>query len=144
MSSSEMIFNLWAIHEPNDKVVYGLAGRAYYACGTDEEKMALLKQLAVSDFVLAMRMPVPERFSMESDGETLTGLCRVTELYNPETTLFQEMFQELAGEIAYRYREDSGQETEVPDVLKVHQNPLFLITALVEDKDGFIRAVTGD
>lgn len=144
MSSSEMIFNLWAIHDPADKVVYGLAGRAYYACGTDDEKMALLKQLAVSDFVLATRMPVPERFCMESGDETLTGLCRVTELYNPETTLFHEMFQELAGEIAYRYQEDSGSEGDVPDMLHVPQNPLFLITALVEDKNGFIRAVTGD
>jgi hypothetical protein len=144
MSSSEMIFNLWAIHDPADKVVYGLAGRAYYACGTDEEKMTLLKQLAVSDFVLATRMPVPERFSMEADGETHTGLCRVTELYNPETTLFHEMFQELAGEIACRYQEDSGAEGDIPDLLRVPRNPLFLITALVEDKNGFVRAVAGE
>ncbi|NVN92363.1 MAG: hypothetical protein HXX11_17435 [Desulfuromonadales bacterium] len=144
MSTTEMIFNLWAIHDPDDKVVYGLAGRAYYACGTDEEKMALLKQFAVSDFVLATRMPVPERFSVESEGEALSGFCPLSELYNPETTLFQEMLQELEGEIAYRYTSDSGGEGEVPEVLKVPVNPLFLITALVEDKNGFIRALVGD
>lgn len=144
MSSGEMIFNLWAIHDPTDRVVYGLAGRAYYACGTDEEKMALLKQLAVSDFVLATRMPVPERFRMETGDETLTGLCSLTELYNPESTLFHEMFQELAGEIAYRYQADSGGEGDIPGMLMVPENPLFLITALVEDKNGFIRAVTGE
>lgn len=144
MNNPEMIFNFWAIHDPEDRVVYGLAGRAYYACGTDEEKMALLKKFAVSDFVLATRMPVPERFSMTSGGETLTGLCSMTELFNPETTLFQELLQELEREIAYRYRSDAGGEGEPPDLLRVPATPLFLITALVEDENGFIRAVVGE
>lgn len=144
MSNSEMIFNLWAIHDPDDRVVYGLAGRAYFACGSDEEKMDLLKKFAVSDFVLATRMPVPERFGMESGGETLTGLCSMAELFNPETTLFRELLQELEREIAYRYRSDAGGEGEPPQLLRIPDNPLFLITALVEDGNGFIRAVTGE
>lgn len=144
MNNAEIIYNFWAIHDPADKVVYGLAGRAYYACGTDEQKMALLKQFAVSDFVLATRMPVPDRYSVESDGETLAGYCKLTELYNPETTLFQEMVYELESEIIYRYKANSGGEGDVPDVLKAPANPLFLITALYEDENGFIKPVIGD
>src|SRR5450631_2956262 len=75
MNNPEIILNLWAIHDPDDNVIYGLAGRAYFAGGTDEQKLALLKQLAVSDFVMALRMPVPERFSIESGSETVPGLC---------------------------------------------------------------------
>lgn len=144
MINPEMIFNLWAIHDPEDKVVYGLAGRAYYACGTDEEKVELLKRFAISDYVLATRMPVPERFSVESGGETLAGFCALTELYNPETTLFQEMLRQLENEMIYRYKADTGGEGETPEVFKLPDNPLFLITALVEDEKGFIRAVAGD
>ena len=143
MHNPEIILNLWAIHDPGDNVVYGLAGRAYYASGTDEEKFTLLKQLAVSDFVMAVRMPVPERFSIESEGGTMTGYCRLNELYNPATTLFEEMFRELENDCIHRYNANSGDETN-PDALKITANPLYVIPALVEDEDGLIRAIGGD
>jgi len=143
MNNPEIIVNLWAIHDPADKVIYGLAGRTYFASGTDEEKTALLKQLAVSDFILATRMPVPERFNIESEGGTMTGFCNLNELYNPATTLFREMLQELNDELAFRFKEDSG-DGDIPESLKISPNPLFLITALVEDEDGTIRAVAGE
>jgi len=143
MNNSEIIINLWAIHDPSDNVVYGLAGRTYYASGTDEEKRALLKQLAVSDFILATRMPVPERFSIESDEGPMTGFCLLSELHNPATTLFAEMFRELEGELVYRFKAESG-DADVPEALKISANPLFVITALVEDEEGAIRAVVGE
>lgn len=143
MNNPEIILNLWAIHDPDDNVIYGLAGRAYYATGTDEQKTALLKQLAVSDFAMALRMPVPERFSIESGGETMYGFCKLNELYNPATTLFEEMFRELEDEIRYRCKADSEADA-FPDALKISRNPLFIITALVEDENGVIRAVPGD
>lgn len=143
MNNPELILNLWAIHDPGDNVIYGLAGRAYYATGTDDQKLALLKQLAVSDFVMALRMPVPERFSIESEGETMSGFCKLNELYNPATTLFEEMYQELESEILFRYKADSEGDA-IPDALKISVNPLFVITALVEDENGVIRAVPGN
>lgn len=143
MNNPEIIVNLWAIHDPADNVIYGLAGRTYFASGTDEEKRALLKQLAVTDFVLATRMPVPERFSIESDGGKMTGFCSLNELYNPATTLFREMLMELESELLFRFKEDSG-DGEVPEALRISPNPLFVITALVEDEDGTIRAVVGE
>ena len=143
MNNPEIIINLWAIHDPSDNVIYGLAGRTYYASGTDEEKRALLKQLAVSDFILATRMPVPERFSIESDTGTMTGFCTLQELHNPATTLFDEMFRELESELVIRFKAESG-AAAVPDALMISANPLFVITALVEDEDGAIRAVAGE
>lgn len=143
MINPEIIINLWAIHDPSDNVIYGLAGRTYYVSGTDEEKTVLLKQLAVSDFILATRMPVPERFSIESEGGVMTGFCMLNELHNPATTLFAEMFRELENEQVYRFKADS-ENADVPDALKISANPLFVITALVEDDDGTIRAVLGE
>ena len=143
MNNPEIIINLWAIHDPDVNVIYGLAGRTYYASGTDEEKTALLKQLAVSDFVLATRMPVPDRFNVESEGETLNGYCKLNELYNPKTTLFKELFLELESEMVSRFKADTGGD-DFPEFLKISDNPLYIVTALVEDEDGSIRAVTGD
>jgi hypothetical protein len=143
MHNPEIILNLWAIHDPDDGIIYGLAGRAYFASGTDEQKRALLKQLAVSDFVLAVRLPVPERFCIESVGATMHGVCRLNELYNPATTLFDDMFRELGHEIRNSNQADSEGDV-IPDALKISENPLFVITALVEGEDGVIRAVPGD
>lgn len=143
MNNPEIILNLWAIHDPGDNVIYGLAGRAYFASGTDEEKLALLKQLAVSDYVLALRMPVPERFSIESGGEVVQGLCKLNELHNPASTLFEEMYRELENDILFRYTADSEGDV-CPDALKIPANPLYVITALVEDEQGVIRAIPGD
>ena len=142
MNNPEIILNLWAIHDPDDNVIYGLAGRAYFASGTDEQKRALLKQLAVNDFVLALRLPVPERFSIESEGETLSGYCNINELYNPSTTLFDEMFRELEDDCLYRYKTDSSGDT-LPAALKISEKPLYVITALVEDEDGIVKAIPG-
>lgn len=143
MNNPEIIINLWAIHDPADSIIYGLAGRTYFASGTDEEKTALLKQLAVSDFMLATRMPVPERFSIESVEGAMTGFCPLNELYNPATTLFDEMLRELGCELAFRFKADSG-DADIPEALKISANPLFIITALVEDEEGSIRAVAGE
>jgi len=132
--------NLWCICDQDDKVIYGLAGRAYCVSGTDEEKTALLKQLALTDFGLANRMPVPDRFSVEVKGELMTGICSLSELNNKETTLFQEMYEELQAEIDSRYNGSSTDEGQMR-ITTIPQNPLFLLTALVEENDGSIKAM---
>jgi len=142
MTNPEIILNLWAIHDPEDNVIYGLAGRAYYVSGTDEQKIALLKQLAVSDFVLALRMPVPERYCIESGGESLSGLCSLNELYNPATSLFRDLYCELEREFMF-HSASGGDGAGSPGAITIPDNPLYVITALVEDDNGVIRAVPG-
>ncbi len=143
MNKPEVIVNLWAIHDEEESVIYGLAGRAYYAAGTDEEKTDLLKKLALTDFMLAIRLPVPDRFTVESDGETLKGYCKLKELFNPSTTLFYEMLKALESDLAYRHKMESRTD-DVPEALKMPENPVFVITALVEGDDGSIRAIPGE
>jgi len=140
VEKAEVIMNLWCICDQDDKVIYGLAGRAYCVSGTDEEKTALLKQLALTDFGLANRMPVPDRFSVEVKGELMTGICSLSELNNKETTLFQEMYEELQAEIDSRYNGSSTDEGQMR-ITTIPQNPLFLLTALVEENDGSIKAM---
>ncbi|HPX62181.1 MAG TPA: hypothetical protein PLN25_10500 [Deltaproteobacteria bacterium] len=140
MESSEIIMNLWCIYDQQDEVIYGVAGRTYYASGTDEEKTALLKQLALTDFMLATRMPVPESFSVEVDGELTTGLCPLSELHNSSTTLFKELINELQYELVLRHNVNIAGNTP-DDAIKIPDNPLFLVSALVEDEDGKISAL---
>ncbi len=140
VEKTEVIMNLWCICDQDDKVIYGLAGRAYCVSGTDEEKTALLKQLALTDFGLANRMPVPDRFSVEINGELMTGICSLSELNNTTTTLFKEMYEELQSEIDSRYNGSNADEKQV-DMTLIPENPLFLLTALVEENDGSIKAM---
>jgi hypothetical protein len=140
VAATEVIMNLWCIYDQQDKLIYGLAGRAYYVTGTDEEKTSLLKALALTDYVLARRLPVPERFTAELNGELVGGLCSLNELNNPATTLFAEMYDELQQEIDSKY--NGSRNEEAPDEsLIIPSNPLYLVTALVEEDDGTLKAL---
>lgn len=131
MTNSEIIVNLWYIlHKPTG-VIFGLAGRAYYAGGTDDEKVALLKRLAATDYLLATRFPVPERFEVNN----ISGCCSVDEPNAPATTLFEEVYQELEGEIAMRLTMGERVALKIPD------NPLFVVTCLLENEDGTLTPV---
>ena len=122
----EIIVNLWYIlHKPTG-VVYNLAGRTYYASGTDEEKLALLKQLASTDYLLATQFSVPDRFNVDG----MNGCCLPEELDDPDTTLFEEVYQGLENEAGLRITVAEFENLKIPD------NPLFVITALYQEDHG--------
>jgi hypothetical protein len=62
MEHTEIVVNLWYIVDKGTGYAYCLLGRAYAMCGTDEEKLERLQQLAETDFLMAERLRVPEIF----------------------------------------------------------------------------------
>jgi len=141
MESSEIIMNLWFIYDKQDSVIYGLAGRAYRMKGTDEEKTNFLKQLALTDYGLATRTAVPESFSVELNGEIVTGLCPLFEVNKMGTRLFDDLIARLQHEILVCNGVEGDDVNEAHEALRIPQNPLFLITALVEDGEGNFEAM---
>lgn len=123
MDNPEMIVNLWYIIHMPTGVIYTLAGRTYYASGSDEEKTALLKQLAKTDYLLATQFSVPARFNVDG----IAGCCLPEELDDPATTLFEEVYQGLGNESGMRITVAQFENLKIPD------NPLFVMTALYQE-----------
>lgn len=140
-STPELTANLWAFMDSGTKLIYALAGRAYYLCGNDNKKLAILQQLSRNDFQCASRVPVPERFQVKFDDGTIkSGVTTQRAARVMDLQLFEEVFNNLEKELP-----------PVPDFLndqtKTHKfsnNPLCARTIVFEDEAGNCRAIVTD
>src|SRR3972149_2940651 len=99
MSDYEVVINLWYYTTPTG-AIYELAGRAYVATGTDNDKIRLLKQLAPTDYHIAKKFPVPENFTIIlGNGEETKGLSHVSVLNASGLLFFEGVMNALNKEI---------------------------------------------
>lgn len=137
MSKSEVVLNLWYVMDEGTAAIYRLFGRAYALEGTDEEKLQTLRRLAKTYYLVAYQFSVPERFAVvQPDGRERTG---VAFWYEQEGYAF-ELFKEVINEIEKELPEQVSFVFGEPNVtkLKLPQDPLFLLTSLIEDEFGNI------
>lgn len=133
----EIILNLWYYVDEDQQFIFALAGRAYMASGTDEEKTALLKQLAATDYPLALQLPTPDRYVTFFADKMRPGIAPVSELDDPATQLFEEVYQAIEADLA-----KMAQEQNCPvDEFKIPDNPLFVMTALYLEDEGGVRVL---
>lgn len=137
MNSTEIIVNLWYYVDEECQFISTLAGRAYIADGTDEEKTALLKRLAQTDYPLAVQRLVPDRYVSDFAGKMRPGIAHVSELDNPATQLFEDVYQALEEKLA-----KMAETRNLPvDDFKIPDSPLFVMTALYQDDYGEIHVI---
>lgn len=137
MTDPEIIVNLWYYVDEACQFVFALAGRAYVAKGSDEEKTALLKQLAETDHLLATRQPAPDNYICEYPGKSRQGVAHISELDNPGTQLFECVYQALEADLA---KTAESRNLPVED-FKIPDNPLFVTTALYGDDYGEVHVM---
>ena len=114
-----------------------MAHGAYIANGTDEEKTALLKQLARTDYPMAVHLPVPDRYIAEYADKMRPGVASASELDDPATLLFEEVYRAIEADLAKMAKEQNWPEVDY----KIHENPLFVMTALYREDDGSVRVL---
>jgi hypothetical protein len=121
----EIILNLWYVHDDMG-AIYSLRARAYVGYGSDEEKLALLKRFATTDYLIAQPFPIPERFQMTL-GKTL-GVAHAS--YLPAIGGVERLFEDVYVEL----------EKQLPaqTKLSIGQKPLLCVTPLFGDDDGNI------
>jgi hypothetical protein len=135
MTDPEVIVNLWYYVDENKEFIFSLAGRGYIADGTDEEKIELLKKLSTTDYPNAICRFVPNRYKVHYAGKTQAGIAPVSELDNPSTQLFEEIYQGIEADM-----ERLANLQHLPlDGLKIPENPLFVMTALYRDDYGEVQ-----
>lgn len=137
MNNPEIILNLWYIVDEDQQFIFALAGRAYMANGTDEEKTALLKQLAATDYPLAIKLSTPDRYVTFYADKMRPCIAPVSELDDPATELFKEVYQAIEADLA-----KMAEDRDWPlDDYKIPDNPLFVMTALYQEDEGGVRVL---
>lgn len=137
MTSPEIILNLWYYVDEEQQFIFALAGRAYMASGTDEEKTALLKQLAATDYPLVLKLPTPDRYVTFYADKMRPGIAPASELDDPATQLFEVVYQAIEADLA-----KMAEDRDWPlDDYKIPDNPLFVMTALYQEDGGGVRVL---
>jgi len=141
--NAEIVINLWAVFDGSIGFIHELAGKAYSICGTDQEKLDLLKTLSATDHVTAERYNVPERFTVIfADGSEESGIARLSMISLPAAQLFEDVFKTIENELPPIF-DISDDDREVTHQT-IPKSPLCVITVLYEDEDGSIRPIISD
>jgi hypothetical protein len=138
MNKSELCINLWFCFDKQTDYVDAVAGRGYFLNGTDEQKTAILKALAASDYLNVTWQHVPDRYhavlvnTLNNESETVSGVVRVSDVETMGMDLFEDVFTHI----------ESVTQTYAPiknaGAVKVPDEPLYVITP-VENFNGKIK-----
>ncbi|UPU37814.1 hypothetical protein M1B72_08935 [Geomonas paludis] len=133
----ETVLNLWYFVDENQQFIFKIGGRAYSMEGSDEDKVQTLKRLSTTDHLFGRYCHVPDRYVANYAGKDIPGVAHVTELDNPQTQLFEEVYQALDQELAAiaEAENNSFEDVKIPDT------PLFVMTALYLDDHGQVHVL---
>ncbi len=131
MSSRELILNLWYVVD-EDGIIFSLRAKVYVGDGSDEDKLAFLRQRAGLDYLVAEPFEVPERFFIEVGIGAKSKTMEVAHVSMMQTldspiTLFEDAIQVLHSRIPA--------QSEV----EITQNPLVCTTPLMQNEHGVIE-----
>jgi len=136
LQEPEVVMNLWAYADEAGNILR-LAGRAYALEGDDEDKLAILRALAKTDFLATPWHKVPANFKMNGpDGKVMRGIAHVSMLSveSSHAELFRPLMDELESTLPDQLRCVGGDyavfKLNLPDA------PLAVTTVVMEYDDG--------
>ena len=136
LENSEVVINLWA-YSGEDGTILRLAGKSYVMQGSDAEKLALLRQLAATDFLSAPWDKVPANFTIQdTDLGVMKGVAQASMIGDPyyHQNLFGPLIETLARSIPEQVRSVDGEYQTFR--LDIPQEPLCVSTLVMETEDG--------
>lgn len=136
LDKPEVVINLWA-YSGEDGTILRLAGKTYVMQGSDDEKLALLRQLAASDFLCAHWQKVPSNFTIQhTDFGEMKGAAQASMLGDPQyhEHLFGPLIEQLAQSIPEQLHSVNGEYRRFR--LDIPQEPLCVSTIIMESEDG--------
>lgn len=141
MNNYELCINLWYSVDKKSGFINAIAGRGYYLQGSDEQKTAILKQLAGADFVCVEWQPVPDRYEtrlvdVENHSQAaFSGFVHASDLDVHGLALFEDVFAHIE-RVHQNYIPIKNAVT-----LKVPDEPLYVMTAVEHGDNNKIRVV---
>ncbi len=131
MNNPEVMFNLWYMHG-GDGLIYSIRVRAYLATGTEEENLALLRQFASTDYLIARPFAIPQAFHVkltcgrDSQRMPVTEVAVLQALDSP-IALFEEAIKQMERDLPAQSH------------VRVPESPLVCVTPLLGDEHGDIK-----
>lgn len=136
-TEAEVCLNVW--HYVDDTgMVMMLAAKAYALRGTDEEKLAVLKSLAATDYLTALQARVPEHYVLSTDEGELCGVIPASSLQMDPAPVFDELIGGLTDSFPTLFLngEDGYREFHP----RLNEPFLWVSTAVYESPDGELIA----
>lgn len=136
LNNPEVVVNLWA-YSGEDGTILRLAGKTYVLQGNDADKLALLRQLATSDFLGATWHKVPAKFKISHhDYGVMEGAAQASMLSDQQyhETLFGPLIEHLARTVPEQLSCVDGEYKVFR--LELPQEPLLVSTIVMENEDG--------
>lgn len=135
LRNEEVVVNLW-VYSDEEGYILRLAGRSYVLDGTDAEKLAILRKLAATDFLMAKWQPVPKSFAVTHPGGDQHGVTQLRMLEDElsKSHLVGPLLESLAKELPQQLRR-SG-DAYAPFAMRLPDAPLTVLTVVVEHDDG--------
>jgi hypothetical protein len=135
--NNELALNLWAYLDQGIGLVYALSGKAYGLTGTEEEKLALLHQLAPTDHLTVKRQRVPQNFRVTDGEQTKEGYVAPSTLHGTVAQAFEGVLKSLEAELPPIPNFQTDQHTPQ----RIPQAFLFVLTFLLEDAIGNVTPI---
>ena len=136
--NSELALNLWAYLDQGMGLVYALAGKAYSLTGSEEDKLAMLHQLAPTDHLSVKRQSVPKNFQVIDGHKTHEGVVAPSTLREAMAQAFEGVIQSIEAELPpipnFKTNEFTSQ--------RIPQKYLSCLTFLLEDDAGNVTPIT--
>lgn len=136
LNNPEVVVNLWA-YSGEDGTILRLAGKTYVLHGNDADKLALLRQLATSDFLGATWHKVPAKFKISHPVYgVMEGAAQASMLSDPQyhDTLFGPLLEHLARTVPEQLSCVDGEYKVFR--LELPREPLLVSTTVMENEDG--------
>jgi len=136
LNNPEVVINLWA-YSGEDGTILRLAGKTYVMSGSDAENLALLRQLAASDFLCAIWHKVPPNFTIQDfDLGEIKGAAKASMINNQDyhQSLFGPLIEMLAKSIPTQICSVNGEYRQLP--VGMPKAPLSVTTIVMEYEDG--------
>jgi len=140
----EVCVNLWAYADEAGYIAR-VAARAYVLDGRDDAKLAVLRQLAATDFLHAEWLGVAKQFAVNGpDGERMEGVAHASMLNDGATpgVLFEPLFKKLAASVPQQVRTEN--DGYVAFRLELPTDPLTVTTVVMEFNDGRLVPMVSD
>lgn len=144
LRNPEVCVNLWAYTDEAGYIAR-VAARSYVLDGDDAAKLAVLHQLAATDFLHAEWMGVSKQFVISNpDGERMEGVAHASMLNDGVTpgVLFGPLFNKLEAAVPKQARTSNGGYEAFS--LKLPEDPLTVTTVVMEMDDGRLVPMVSD
>lgn len=129
----EVCVNLWWFLDNDSGLVFRVSGRGYALAGDDDDKLSILRSLAMTDFHVAENHKVHDRFTLNSEHGTIKGVVPGS-LIKSHSDIFEPVYLSIEKNLPKQAKSIEGEYHSY--TIQMPKDPLSIVTCVIEGSDG--------